>query len=121
MRRLEYQRKVRAARFKGGDSTEAILFLAQIVRERRRLEQERHSLMQRVGRINSRLDEIGSTETKIVPTIKVAAEADAPAKVPTVNVASVPDASPKVAVVRPAMERPSYILPTAFSEFTLQY
>ena len=108
MRRLEYQRKVRCARFKGGDTAEAVMFLAQIVRERRRLEQERNSLLQRVGRINLRLDEIGSTETKIVPTITVASE---------------PIVLPKLDVRNSAMERPPALaaLPTGFSEFTLQY
>jgi hypothetical protein len=105
MRRLEYQRKVRAVRFKGRDSAAAVLFLAQIVRERSRLEQERHSLLQRVGRINLRLDEIGSTETKIVPTIKVGSE---------------PNDPPKAAVRSSVMERQP-TLPTGFTEMTLQY
>jgi hypothetical protein len=105
MRRLEYQRKVRAVQFKGRDSAAAVLFLAQIVRERRRLEQERHSLLQRIGRINLRLGEIGSTETRIVPTIKVGPE---------------PNAPPKADVRSAVMER-QLTLPTGFSEFTLQY
>jgi len=105
MRRLEYQRRVRGLRFQGRNSAEAVLFLAQIVRERRRLEQERSTLLQRIGRINLRLDEIGSTETKIVPTIKVAAE---------------PNAAPTVAARSPVIERP-HTLPTGFTEFTLQY
>jgi hypothetical protein len=105
MRRLEYQRKVRCVRFQGRNSDEAVLFLAQIVRERRRLEQERSSLMQRVGRINLRLDEIGSTETKIVPVIKVISD---------------PNAPPKAAVRTPCIER-QHPVPTGFTEFTLQY
>ena len=109
MRRLEYQRKVRCAKFQARNSAEAVLFLAQIVRERRRLEQERSTLMQRIGRIDSRLDEIGTTETKIVPTIKVGSESSAP-----------PSALPKAAVRNPIVERP-HILPTGFTEFTLQY
>jgi len=64
MRRLEYQRKVRCVPLPARDSAEPILFLAQIVRERRRLEQERTALLKRIGRINLRLDEIGSTETQ---------------------------------------------------------
>jgi hypothetical protein len=35
MRRLEYQRKARGVPFQARDSAEAILFLAQMVRERR--------------------------------------------------------------------------------------
>jgi hypothetical protein len=105
MRRLEYQRKVRWAPFQARNSAEAVLFLAQIVRERRRLEQERNCLLKRIGRINLRLDEIGSTETRIVPTIKVGPEQDAP---------------PQAAVRTPRMERP-HPLPAGFTEFTLQY
>src|SRR5215831_9820382 len=82
MRRLEYQRKVRSAKFQARDSAGAVLFLAQIVRERRRLEQERSTLMQRIGRIDCRLGEIGSTETKIVPTIKVGSEPGDPTSAP---------------------------------------
>jgi len=105
MRRLEYQRKVRCVPFQARNSAEAVLFLAQIVRERRRLEQERHTLLKRIGRINLRLDEIGSTETKIVPVIKVVSE---------------PNAPPQVAVRSSGMER-QHTLPTGFTEFTLQY
>src|ERR1051326_3433435 len=77
MRRLEYQRKVRCVPLQARNSAEAVLFLAQIVRERRRLEQGRSTLLQRIGRINLRLDEIGTTETKIVPAIKVVPEPNA--------------------------------------------
>ena len=112
MRRLEYQRKVRSAPFQARTAAEPILFLAQIVRERRRLEQELTSLLKRIGRINLRLDEIGSTETKIAPTIKVASEPTAPPSEPT--------APPKVAVRSSRIERPR-TLPTGFTEFTLQY
>ena len=110
MRRLEYQRKVRCAPFQARNSAEAVLFLAQIVRERRRLEQERHTLLKRIGRINLRLDEIGSTETRIVPAIKVTSE-------PNV---SEPTGPRKVAVRSLRME-PPHTLPTGFTEFTLQY
>jgi hypothetical protein len=117
MRRLEYQQpKVRCVSFQTRNSTrnsaEAILFLAQIVRERRRLEQERTSLLKRIGRIDLRLDEIGSTETKIVPVIKVASEPDAPPVEPNVP--------PKVAVRSSGMAR-QQTLPTGFTEFTLKY
>src|ERR1051326_5405624 len=77
MGRLEYQLKVRCVPPQARNSAEAVLFLAQIVRERRRLEQERSTLLQRIGRINLRLDEIGTTETKIVPAIKVVPEPNA--------------------------------------------
>src|SRR5439155_17673285 len=110
MRRLEYQRKVRSAPFQARTAAEPILFLAEIVRERRRLEQELTSLLKRIGRINLRLDEIGSTETKIVPAIKVTSE-------PNV---SEPTGPRKVAVRSLRME-PPHTLPTGFTEFTLQY
>ena len=110
MRRLEYQRKVRCAPFQARNSAEAVLFLAQIMHERLRLEQERRTLLQRIGRINLRLDEIGSTETRIVPAIKVTSE-------PNV---SEPTGPRKVAVRSLRME-PPHTLPTGFTEFTLQY
>ncbi len=53
--------------------------LAQIARERKRLEQERHCLMKRVGRIDLRLEEIGNTETRVVPVIKIL-QTNTPAK-----------------------------------------
>jgi len=109
MRRLEYQRKVRCARFQGRTG-EPILFLAQIVRERRRLEQERTALLKRIGRINLRLDEIGSTETRIVPAIKVTSEP---------NVSEPTD--PRKVAVRSLRMEPPHTLPTGFTEFTLQY
>ena len=143
MRRLEYQRKVRCVPLQARNSAEAVLFLAQIVRERRRLEQERSTLLQRIGRINLRLDEIGTTETKIVPAIKVVpepnaslAESNAPlleAKAPRAERerdSAKPKAAErerdsakpkaKVAVISSGMER-QHTLPTGFTEFTLQY
>ena len=104
MRRLENQHKVRCVP-RARNYAEPILFLAQIVREKRRLEQERSTLLRRIGRINLRLDEIGSTETKIVPTI---------------TVPPAPDAPENVAVRSSSLERP-HILPAGFTEFTLQY
>lgn len=117
MRRLEHQRKVRGVRIQARNSAEAIMFLAQIVRERRRLEQERSSLLQRIGRINLRLDEIGSTETKVLPAIKVASEPNAPPQVAVV--APEPSAPPRVAVRSSGMGQRA--LPTGFAEFSLTY
>lgn len=74
MRRLEYARKVRSMPFRAGDSTEAVIALAQIARERRRLQQERHTLLRRIGRIDFRLGEIGVTETRIVPILQTPAQ-----------------------------------------------
>lgn len=72
MRRLEYSRKVRSVPFQAKNSAEAVMFLAQIARERRRLEQERACLLRRINRIEVRIGEIGETETRIVPVIKLA-------------------------------------------------
>lgn len=105
MRRLEYERKVRSTPCRARDSTEAVLILAQIARERKRLEQERHTLMRRVGRIDFRLGEIGATETRIVPIIQVAAQ-------------------PIAAVDTPKQEirMPSHtVVSKRFAEFTVQY
>jgi hypothetical protein len=112
MRRLESLRKVRCVP-RARNYVEPVLFLAQIVRERRRLEQERGTLLKRIGKINLRLDEIGTTETKIMPTIKAAPEPNAL----HVSEANVPQ---RVAVRSSGMER-SRILPTGFAEFVLQY
>jgi hypothetical protein len=70
MRRLEFNRRVRSVPFRSEDSTEAAISLAQIVRERQRLQQERHTLLTRIGRIDFRLGEIGATETRIVPMLQ---------------------------------------------------
>jgi hypothetical protein len=98
------------------------MFLAQILRERRRLEQERTTLMRRIGRIDHRLDEIGSTETKIVPTIKVVSDAPAVTE-PNAPRVSEPNAPPKAMAAAAArgsgMER--HVLPTGVNEVTLQY
>ena len=105
MRRLEYQRKVRTVPFQARNSADPVLFLAQIVRERRRLEQELGTLMRRIGRINVRLDEIGTTETKIVPVIRVTSDSNASQKL----------------AVRNSMAERQQMLPTGFTELTLQY
>lgn len=105
MRRLEYERKVRSSPCRARDSTEAVIVLAQISRERKRLEQERHTLMRRVGRIDFRLGEIGATETRIVPIIQVTAQpADSGDK-------------PKQETRMPSHT----IVSKRFAEFTVQY
>lgn len=72
MKRLEFVRKMRGARCQAKTSDEAIMFLAQIARERRRLEQERVCLLRRLGQIDLRIGEIGISENRIAPAIKVA-------------------------------------------------
>jgi hypothetical protein len=44
--------------------------LAQVTRERHRLEQERRGLERRMRKIDSRLTQIAGTETKLVPVIQ---------------------------------------------------
>jgi hypothetical protein len=72
MRRLEYARKVRSARGRSQTAAEVVMALAQVARERHRLEQERRGLEQRLRRIDTRLTEIAGTETKLVPAIQLA-------------------------------------------------
>ena len=105
MRRLEYNRKVRSAPFRADDSTEAAIALAQIVRERRRLQQERHTLLRRIGRIEFRLGEIGATETRIVPMLQTTAQPG--------GLEDKPKCEPRMLSTGGAAKR--------FMEFTVQY
>jgi RNA polymerase-interacting CarD/CdnL/TRCF family regulator len=70
MRRLDYARKVRSARGHARNAAEVVMALAQVARERHRLEQERRGLELRLRRIDSRLTQIAGTETKLVPAIQ---------------------------------------------------
>ena len=70
MRRLEYTRKTPTARPRTRTAAEAVMALAQVARERHRLEQERRGLARRLQRIDLRLTEITGTETKLVPAIQ---------------------------------------------------
>ena len=70
MRRLEYTRKTPSARVRTRTAAEAVMALAQVARERHRLEQERKGLERRLQRIDSRLTQIAGTETKLVPAIQ---------------------------------------------------
>ena len=70
MRRLEYTRKTATARPRTRTAAEAVMALAQVARERHRLEQERRGLARRLQRIDLRLTEIAGTETRLVPAIQ---------------------------------------------------
>jgi hypothetical protein len=70
MRRLEYTRRIPTARPRTRTAAEAVMALAQVARERHRLEQERRGLERRLQRIDSRLTQIAGTETKLVPAIQ---------------------------------------------------
>ncbi len=100
MRRLEYTRAVRAVPGRARNTAEAAMYLAHVVRERHRLEQERRSLEKRIRRIDARLTSISGTETKLGPSLRSAPAGHAPAS------------------ARPA-SRPG--LPLESGEVTLQY
>jgi len=69
MKRLEYTRCTRGLRIQARTTAEAVMVLAQVTRERHRLEQERRSLEKRMRRIEVRLSQIAGAETKLVPVV----------------------------------------------------
>jgi chromosome segregation ATPase len=70
MRRLEFTRIVRALPGRARNSAETAMYLAHVVRERHRLEQERQSLEKRIRRIEARLTSIVEAETKLTPALQ---------------------------------------------------
>ena len=70
MKRLEYERRIRTAPGHARNAAEAVMFLAQVARERHRLGQEQRSLVKRMQRIQARLSAIAETETKLVPMLQ---------------------------------------------------
>ena len=99
-RRLEYTRPVRSVPNQARNAAEAVMYLAHVTRERRRLEQERVSLERRIKRITARLLAIAGTETKLVPLIQ-------------------PVGSPRAD--GSALRAPAPTLRAAAAEVTLQY
>jgi hypothetical protein len=71
MRRLEYERRIRTAPGHARNAAEAVMYLAQVARERHRLGQEQRTLVKRMQRIEARLTAIAATETKLAPMIQV--------------------------------------------------
>jgi hypothetical protein len=71
MKRLEFTRPGRNAVFHPRTSGEAVTHLAQMTRERQRLQQERKTLMRRVRRLDARLKVIAATEARLVPMIQI--------------------------------------------------
>jgi len=71
MRRLEYERRMRTVPTYGRRTADAVMVLAQVARERRRLGEEQRSLVKRMKRIEVRLSEIAATETRLVPQIRI--------------------------------------------------
>ena len=80
MRRLEITRMIRTLPGRARNSAEAAMYLAHVVRERHRLEQERQSLEKRIRRIEARLTTMAGMETKLAPALPaVGAPAGSPA------------------------------------------
>jgi hypothetical protein len=105
MRRLDYTRKARSVPLNARNAAEAVMFLAQVARERHRLEQEKHTLDRRIRRIELRLGEIARTEGRLVPVVRRNGEpGDRPA-------------SPPAAA---APQRPA-VLPPGVTQVTLTY
>jgi hypothetical protein len=105
VKRLEYMRRTRTAIGRAKNATEAVMCLAQVARERHRLQQERRGLAQRLSRIDARLGALVHTETRLAPMIQA-------------RVASQQDAqrmAPPAPLARPAS------LPAGVTEVTLQY
>jgi|SRR5215813_8591559 len=104
MKRLEFVHQRRKSPLQSRGAADAVMMLAQITLERRRLEQEKTSLEKRLLRIDGRLDAIAGTETRLLPTIRVS-----PAPTPRSNVA--------LAVAIPR-EKP---VRSGFAEVVVQY
>ena len=83
MRRLEFSRMIRTLPGRARNSAEAAMYLAHVVRERHRLEQERQSLEKRIRRIEARLTSMAGMETKLAPALQPGAATQGP-PVPTV-------------------------------------
>jgi hypothetical protein len=71
MKRLEYERRVRAVPTFGRRTADPAMVLAQVARERRRLGEEQRALAKRMKRIEARLTEIAAAETRLVPRIRL--------------------------------------------------
>lgn len=92
MRRLEFARTVRSARGRTGKAADAVMALAQVARERHRLQQERRGLEERLRRIDTRLTQIAGTETRLVPVIQRGMQRqDAPAAAAPLAAPAPPD------------------------------
>jgi hypothetical protein len=71
MRRLEYERRTCALPTFGRKTADPAMVLAQVARERRRLGEEHRSLVKRVRRIEARLSEIATAESRLLPKIQL--------------------------------------------------
>lgn len=105
-RRLECSRRIRSVPGRARNSAEAVMWLAQVARERHRLEQERRSLDLRMAKIQKRLGAIADAETRLVPLIHLGTSTIAAA-----------EAGP--AITPPPPRR--HAVPPGVTEITLQY
>lgn len=103
-RRLECSRRIRSVPGRARNSAEAIMFLAEVARERHRLEQERRSLDVRIAKIVKRLGSIADAETRLVPLIHL----------------GTPAAAGGTATTAPPPARHN-VVPPGVTEITLQY
>jgi cell division septum initiation protein DivIVA len=106
MKRLEYARRTRTAPGHAKNATEAVMCLAQVARERHRLQQERRGLAQRLSRIDARLGALVHTETRLAPMIQA-------------RVAASQQEAQRTAPPAPLAR--SAPLPAGVTEVTLQY
>lgn len=106
MKRLEYMRRTRSALGRAKNATEAVMCLAQVARERHRLQQERRGLAKRLSRIDARLGALVHTETRLAPMIQA-------------RVAASQQEAQRMAPP-PPLARPAP-LPAGVTEVTLQY
>ena len=70
MKRLEYERKLRTGAAHARNASDAVMLLAQIAREQRRLRQESATLERRVRRIHQRLQELAAAEARVAPVVQ---------------------------------------------------
>lgn len=103
-RRLECSRRIRSVPGRARNTAEAVMFLAQVARERHRLEQERRSLDLRMTKIQKRLVDIADAETRLVPLIHLSKPLTAE--------------TPAAIVPPPVRHR---VIPPGVTEVTLQY
>jgi len=104
MKRLEFVHHRRKSSLQSRGAADAVMLLAQITLERRRLQQERSSLEKRLLRIDGRLQDIAGTETRLLPTIGLS-----PGSEPKSNIAL---ATPMI------REKPVH---SGFAEVVVQY
>ena len=112
MKRLECTRKFKSVRCFSGRArnvAEAVMHLANVARERHRLEQERQTLEKRLRGIADRMVAIADEESRLAPLVRGESERAAEARKPT------PPPAPPPPAGRPAP------LPAGLSEMTLQY